>query len=181
VGHSTDDCEETNKIFKKSLFKKHRFKKGIHFEDIELIPKLVLDSKIIAKINQPFYKYFERQDSITKTHTKKGLDMFLAIKEVTNYFLQSNYAENIMTENVPILEFTVVNDFGEVVYKKDNSFSLVDINSKPFIDSSIAFIKENKKIILRPENSKYKDIEILDADDFKIWGVVSFVIHNPNL
>lgn len=57
----------------------------------------------------------------------------------------SNYAENIMTENVPILEFTVVNDFGEVVYKKDNSFSLVDINSKPFIDSSIAFIKENKK------------------------------------
>jgi DNA polymerase V len=43
------------------------------------------------------------------------------------------------------------------------------------------FIKENKKIILRPENSKYKDIEILDEDDFKIWGVVSFVIHNPNL
>jgi glycosyltransferase involved in cell wall biosynthesis len=88
-------CFACNKIFKKSLFKKHRFKKGIHFEDIELIPKLVLDSKIIAKINQPFYKYFERQDSITKTHTKKGLDMFLAIKEVTNYFLQSNYAENI--------------------------------------------------------------------------------------
>ncbi|SHK62944.1 Glycosyltransferase involved in cell wall bisynthesis [Chishuiella changwenlii] len=88
-------CFACNKIFKKSLFEKHRFRKGIHFEDIELIPKLVLDSHIIAKINQPFYKYFERQDSITKTHTKKGLDMFLAIDEVTNYFLQSNYAENL--------------------------------------------------------------------------------------
>ena len=41
------------------------------------------------KINQPFYKYFERQDSITKTHTAKGLDMFVAVNEVTNYFYKS--------------------------------------------------------------------------------------------
>lgn len=43
------------------------------------------------------------------------------------------------------------------------------------------FIKEKDKIILRPENSKYKDLEISHEDDFKIWGVVTFVIHNPNL
>jgi DNA polymerase V len=43
------------------------------------------------------------------------------------------------------------------------------------------FIKENSKIILRPENPKYKDIEISIEDDFKIWGVVTFNIHNPNL
>jgi DNA polymerase V len=43
------------------------------------------------------------------------------------------------------------------------------------------FIKENSKVILRPENPKYKDIEINNEDDFKIWGVVTFVIHNPNL
>lgn len=43
------------------------------------------------------------------------------------------------------------------------------------------FIKENEKIILRPENNKYKDFEIKEDDDFKIWGVVTFVIHNPNL
>ncbi|SFN00662.1 Glycosyltransferase involved in cell wall bisynthesis [Algoriella xinjiangensis] len=84
-------CFACNKIFKKSLFEKHQFKKGIHFEDIELIPKLVLDSTIISKINQPFYKYFERQDSITKTHTAKGLDMFFAINEVSDYFYKSNY------------------------------------------------------------------------------------------
>ncbi|WP_313581101.1 glycosyltransferase [Chishuiella sp.] len=84
-------CFACNKIFKKSLFNKHRFKKGIHFEDIELIPKLVLDSTVISKINQPFYKYFERQDSITKSHTKRGLDMFLAVNEVSNYFKNSVY------------------------------------------------------------------------------------------
>lgn len=43
------------------------------------------------------------------------------------------------------------------------------------------FIKEKDKILLRPENSKYKDFEINLEDDFKIWGVVTFVIHNPNL
>lgn len=84
-------CFACNKLFRKSLFEKHRFKKGIHFEDIELIPKLVLDAKIIAKINEPFYKYFERQDSITKTHTRKGLDMFLAIESVKEAFDFSDY------------------------------------------------------------------------------------------
>ena len=84
-------CFACNKIFKKSLFNQHKFKKGIHFEDIELIPKLILNSTIISKVNQPFYKYFERQDSITKTHTAKGLDMFFAVNEVSDYFKLSNY------------------------------------------------------------------------------------------
>lgn len=88
-------CFACNKIFKKSLFNNHRFKKGIHFEDIELIPKLILDSKIISKINEPFYKYFERQDSITKTHTNKGLDMFVAVEAVSNYFKKSEYSNQL--------------------------------------------------------------------------------------
>lgn len=88
-------CFACNKIFKKSLFNNHRFKKGIHFEDIELIPKLILDSKIISKINEPFYKYFERQDSITKTHTNKGLDMFVAVEVVSNYFKKSEYSNQL--------------------------------------------------------------------------------------
>lgn len=84
-------CFACNKLFKKELFQNHKFKKGIHFEDIELIPKLVLESKIIAKINEPFYKYFERQDSITRTHTAKGFDMFLAIESVKKAFDESPY------------------------------------------------------------------------------------------
>jgi|SRR5690554_6399056 len=85
-------CFACNKIFKRQLFEVHRFKKGIHFEDIELIPRLVLDSEVIAKVNQPFYKYFERQDSITKTHNLKGLDMFQAIAAVKSAFDKSQYS-----------------------------------------------------------------------------------------
>lgn len=84
-------CFACNKLFKSELFLKHRFKKGIHFEDIELIPQLVLESQVISKINEPFYNYFERQESITKTHTIKGLDMFLAIRNVKESLEKSQY------------------------------------------------------------------------------------------
>lgn len=84
-------CFACNKIFKTSLFNKHRFKSRLHFEDIELVPKLVLDSTIISKINEPFYKYYERNDSITRTHTEKGLDIFVAIENVSSYFKKSRY------------------------------------------------------------------------------------------
>lgn len=88
-------CFACNKLFKAELFIKNKFKRGLHFEDIELIPRLVLQSHIIAKINKPFYKYFERQNSITKTHTQKGLDMFLAIESVKKVFDDSIYSHFI--------------------------------------------------------------------------------------
>lgn len=39
------------------------------------------------------------------------------------------------------------------------------------------FVKNEKQIILRPENTKYKDIVIGNDSSFEIWGVVTFVIH----
>ena len=114
-------CFACNKLFRKSLFDKHRFKKGIHFEDIELIPKLVLDAKIIAKINEPFYKYFERQDSITKTHTRKGLDMFLAIDSVKDAFDKSDY-QNFHSEFERFFIFQGYYSFlAYVAYVKDKA------------------------------------------------------------
>lgn len=113
-------CFACNKIFKRSLFDHHQFRKGIHFEDIELIPKLVLDSTVISKINEPFYKYYERQDSITKSHTEKGLDMFLAVNEVTNYFYKSKY-NTFATE---LKRFQIIQGYysylAYVAYVKDN-------------------------------------------------------------
>ncbi|MFV0306039.1 MAG: glycosyltransferase family 2 protein [Moheibacter sp.] len=132
-------CFACNKLFKKTLFTDLRFKKGIHFEDIELIPQLVLKSNIIAKINQPFYKYFERQNSITKTHTKKGLDMFVAIESVKKAFLESKYKNN----KVELERFLILQGYysymAYVAYVKDKSL---------------------KKNMLRELNQKFKEFEI---------------------
>ena len=83
-------CFACNKLFKSSLFKEKRFK-TMHFEDIDLIPKIVLESKKIAIINKPFYNYLERQGSISKNHTIQGLDLLKAVNSVSSNFNQSFY------------------------------------------------------------------------------------------
>jgi hypothetical protein len=62
-----------NKLFKKELFDQKRFKKGVHFEDIQLIPQLLLECETIAQTQNFHYQYFERTDSITKPIRKKDL------------------------------------------------------------------------------------------------------------
>ena len=38
-------------------------------------------------------------------------------------------------------------------------------------------IRKNGKVILMPENDKYKPIEIKDETNLEIWGVVTTVLH----
>lgn len=80
-----------NKIFEKGLFNQRRFKKGAHFEDIQLIPQLLLECDAIAQTQNFHYQYLERTDSITKTHTEKGLDILKAVKDVETAFEDSIY------------------------------------------------------------------------------------------
>jgi DNA polymerase V len=35
-----------------------------------------------------------------------------------------------------------------------------------------------KKILLLPENSNYKPLDVTDSD-FQVWGIVTYVIHSP--
>ncbi|WP_313003284.1 glycosyltransferase family 2 protein [Chryseobacterium gleum] len=81
-----------NKLFKKELFNQKRFKKGVHFEDIQLIPQLLLECETIAQTQNFHYQYLERTDSITKTHTEKGLDMLKAVSDVEQVFIESPYS-----------------------------------------------------------------------------------------
>lgn len=94
-----------NKIFKSELFKNRRFKKGAHFEDIQLIPQILLDCKTIAHTQNYHYQYLERTDSITKTHTRKGLDILKAVEEVNVAFEKSQYSDQkTALKNFNILE-----------------------------------------------------------------------------
>ncbi len=81
-----------NKIFQRNLFNEYEFKKGVHFEDIQLIPQLLLNCKTIAQTQQFHYQYLERSDSITKTHTEKGIDILKAVEDVEVAFQNSKYA-----------------------------------------------------------------------------------------
>jgi glycosyltransferase involved in cell wall biosynthesis len=94
-----------NKLFKRSLFKEKRFKKNVHFEDIQLIPQLLLDCTTIAQTQNYHYQYLERTDSITKTHTEKGIDILKAVEDVEEYFKTTKYSDQLQTlKNFQIFE-----------------------------------------------------------------------------
>ena len=94
-----------NKLFKKDLFSEKRFKKGIHFEDIELIPQLLLECQILAFTPNFHYQYLEREDSISKSHTTKGLDILKAVETVEQSFNKSRFSEQKEAlKNFQILE-----------------------------------------------------------------------------
>lgn len=81
-----------NKIFKRELFEGKRFQKGMHFEDIELIPQILLQCKTLAKTDTFHYQYLERSNSISKSHTERGLDILKAVKNVEKSFKNSVYS-----------------------------------------------------------------------------------------
>ena len=94
-----------NKLFKKELFKDKRFKRGVHYEDIQLVPQLLLECNTLAQTQNFHYQYLERSDSISKTHTEKGLDILNAVKDVEVFFQKSRYSTKLKElKNFQILE-----------------------------------------------------------------------------
>lgn len=127
-----------NKIFKKDLFNGMRFQKNKHFEDIELIPKLLLKSKILAQTQSYHYQYFERTNSISKTHSLKGLDILEAIKSVESTFKVSQYAaQSSELKNFKILE-------GIYTFLAYSAFVKEDEVGRKLHNAYCKFIKENK-------------------------------------
>ncbi|MCB9203298.1 MAG: glycosyltransferase [Flavobacteriales bacterium] len=80
-----------NKIFKRELFNGIEFTKNMHFEDIATTPILLLKCTKLGFCQEYFYNYFEREGSITRNFTAKGLDMFRAISIVRNDFVSSKF------------------------------------------------------------------------------------------
>ncbi len=94
-----------NKLFNRELFREKRFKKGVHFEDIQLIPQLLLECETLAQTQSYHYQYLERSDSITKTHTERGLDILKAVEDVEEAFRNSQYSDRKKElKNFQILE-----------------------------------------------------------------------------
>lgn len=64
------------------------FKKGIYFEDVQMLPRVFLPAKKIACIDQVFYHYVVRENSImtSKKNEKKKRDAIQNLVEWKEYF-----------------------------------------------------------------------------------------------
>lgn len=105
--------------------------------------------------------------------TKISLDSFLIKnKEATFYAKASG---NSMTgagiDNGDILVID------RSIEPSDNKIAICFIDGE-FTVKRIKII--NQKLFLQPENDSYKPIEVLEENEFMIWGIVTYVIKKMN-
>ncbi|KQT21968.1 glycosyl transferase family 2 [Chryseobacterium sp. Leaf404] len=140
-----------NKLFKKELFQTKRFKKGVHFEDIQLIPQLLLECKTLAQTQKFHYQYLERTNSISKSHTEKGLDILKAVEDVELEFQKSFYSNRLRElKNFQILE-GVYTFLAYLAFVKDKELYIV--------------MSRKLSYFMQERNVKFKDILIYNRFD----------------
>ena len=80
------------KIFKKELFINYnlRFKKGVWYEDVELMYRMIPYIKKIGVIHKAYYQYIQREESITSTVSPKIYDYINNFNGLVEYYKENN-------------------------------------------------------------------------------------------
>lgn len=83
----------TNKLYKKELWEEMRYPKGKIFEDVAMTYKIINQCEHIGKIENAFYYYFQREDSIVNSSfSVNKLDHCTALLEILE-FIEKEYPE----------------------------------------------------------------------------------------
>ena len=98
-GHINDvllmDFHSMNKIFKKEYFKNDLYPKGMFYEDVVLIPKLLLKANKIVKIDEPLYFYRNNIKGTTNVINYTNYDLYTAITMIDEDFRKAGYLEEL--------------------------------------------------------------------------------------
>lgn len=79
------------KLYKSNIFKNIEFKKGIIFEDIDIMHIIFAHAKKIVYTNGRYYAYVHRENSITTQHfTEKDLYILNICEEIREFALDYN-------------------------------------------------------------------------------------------
>lgn len=88
-----------NKIFKKKLADTGiRFTKGVWYEDVEYIYKLLPHVENIGTVKKPFIQYLQRENSITYTFNEKIFDIMSNFDRVIAYYKENGLYEKYKKE-----------------------------------------------------------------------------------
>lgn len=87
-----------NKLYKRELLSNIRFKKGIWFEDVEFLLRLIPYVKNIGMVNKPLYNYLQRSNSITYTFNEKLHQLIDNMGGIIEYYKQQGIYEEYESE-----------------------------------------------------------------------------------
>lgn len=88
-------CMVWNKVFKKELFNNNLFPNNLVYEDLYLIPTLILKTNNIVFLNNYLYNYVKRSNSIKNSYNRMN-DRVLGVNNIYNklnnkYYLETEY------------------------------------------------------------------------------------------
>jgi glycosyltransferase involved in cell wall biosynthesis len=80
------------KLYKTKLIKDIPFKKGVLFEDVYWAHQAMKNVKRFVILNNPFYYYTQREDSIVANYSSRNLDIIEGLKE-RHQFIEEYYRD----------------------------------------------------------------------------------------
>lgn len=75
-----------NKIYRRELFDKIRFREDVWFEDVEFLYRLYPNIKSIGVVKKPFCYYLQRQGSMTYTYNEKIYRIINNFESIFQYY-----------------------------------------------------------------------------------------------
>lgn len=92
-GYNGFDVSCCNKIFRRKLFEKQRFKKGLISEDIECLYRILDRVENCVCVNKCFYKYALREGSISYSSFYEGqMDVLITVRQIRG-FIEKKYPQ----------------------------------------------------------------------------------------
>ena len=126
-----------NKLFKKELFENNiRFKEGIWYEDVELTYRILPYVKKIGVINECFYKYLQRNNSIIRTVDERLYHYISNWNGIIAFYKERNLYEEYKKE----LEYSYVRYLYATFLKQACNYDYE--NYLKAVDAAIKNVKE---------------------------------------
>ena len=136
-----------NKIFKRNLMDKGiRFKKGVWFEDVEFIYRLLPYINTIGVVHKTFNQYVQREGSITNTINKKLYHYIDNWNGIVEYYKKNNLYEEYKLE----LEYCYVRYIYATFIKQASKY-----NYKDYMDAVESAISNVRKNFPKYKKNKY--------------------------
>lgn len=85
-----------NKLIRRECFGEIEFPKGIWYEDLGSIPMILSEAKIVSKVSEPLYFYYQRSGSISHTENVKIFDIYTSLEKVRQYLKDTHKPESMM-------------------------------------------------------------------------------------
>lgn len=115
-------------IFKKDLFENKKFEQGMYYEDIHLIPELLISSKKVQGYKTTLFHYLQRSGSILNSKNTKLVTDSLAVS------IKYKKLSNLNVKYLAVSKAAAVSSL----------HNAVRLGSSELINEVLCFLKENK-------------------------------------